>query len=73
MFVYRSCIINSTTTINNVQIILKLLNDSEELTQNQTTKTTILIVLNEIISILFSDDASSVNNALEGLYITHFL
>lgn len=48
-------------------MILKLHNDNESLTNNKTSKTTILIVVNEIISIIFSNDVSSANNVPAGL------
>lgn len=60
---------NSKSAINDVQTILKLVNDSEALSKNQTSKTNVLIVVNEITSIIFSDDASSsTDNVLEGFY-----
>jgi len=43
-------------------MILKLLNENEAIASIKTSKTTVLIVVNEIISILVSDDQSSADN-----------
>lgn len=52
----------SKSTIDDVQIILKLLIDNETVRNSKTSKTTVLIVVNEIISILVSEDSSSADN-----------
>lgn len=55
-------------------MILKLHNDNESLTNNKTSKTTILIVVNEIISITFSNDVSSTNDVPAGfIYLFLFI
>jgi len=51
-FINRACVINSKSTINDVQTILKLLNDNESLAKSHTSKTTVLIVVNEIVNII---------------------
>lgn len=62
MFINRNCIAISKSTIDDVQIILKLLNENEAIASSKTSETTVLIVANEIISILVSKDASSADN-----------
>lgn len=61
---------NSKSTIDDIQTIFKLLNDNESLAKSPGSKTTVLIVVNEITSILFlnSNDASSTDNVPEGFH-----
>lgn len=61
---------NSKSTIDDVQTIFKLLNDNESLANSPASKTTVLIVVNEIMSILFSNsnNTSSTDNFPEGFY-----
>lgn len=59
---------NSKSTITDVQIILKLLNDNEALAKHHVSKTTVLIIVNEITSIIFSDNESLADNVVEGYY-----
>jgi hypothetical protein len=63
----RNCIKDSKSTIDDVQLILKLLNHNETLSKSQTSKTTVLIVVNEITTIIFSDNESS-TTIPEGFY-----
>lgn len=65
-FINRNCIINSESTINDVQTILKLLNDNESLAKSQTSKTIVLIVVNEIANIIFFNDAAITENVHKG-------
>lgn len=58
---------DSKSTVNDVQIILKLLNHNEALAKSQSSKTTVLIVVNEIVNIIFSDDTST-TSVPEGFY-----
>jgi len=67
-FINRTCIINSKSTINDVQTILKLLNDNESLSKSQASKTSVLIVVNEIINIILFNDAVSTEIIPKGLY-----
>lgn len=59
---------NSKSTINDVQTILKLLNDNESLSKSQTSKTSVLIVVNEIVNIILFNDAALTENVPKGLY-----
>jgi len=54
--------------IDDIEIIFKLLNDNVALAKDQTSKTTVLIVLNEITSIIISNDVSSTDNLPKGFY-----
>lgn len=65
-FINRDCVINSKSTINDVQTILKLLNDNESLAKSQTSKTTVLIVINEIVNIIILNDAALTENVPKG-------
>lgn len=67
-FIDRNCVINSKSTIDDVQIILKLLNENESLAKNQISKTTVLIVVNEIMNIISDNDAALTNDVPEGFY-----
>lgn len=58
---------NSKSTIDDVQLILQLLNHNEALAKSQTSTTTVLIVVNELANIIFSDDTSPTNIS-EGFY-----
>lgn len=66
---------NSKSTIDDVQTIFKLLNDNESLANSPASKTTVLIVVNEITSILFSNsnDALLTDNVSEGFYYFIFI
>lgn len=59
---------NSKSIIDDIETIFKLLNDNEVLRKDQTSKTTILIVLNEITTIIISNDMHSTNDAPKGFY-----
>jgi len=57
---------NSKSTVDDVLTILKLLNENEALETNQSSKTTVLIVANEIMSIIFPTDTFSIDNIPRG-------
>ncbi|VVC32778.1 Hypothetical protein CINCED_3A020988 [Cinara cedri] len=61
----KDCIMNSKSTIDNLQTILKLFNNNSALAESHLSKTTVLIVINEISSIIFSDDTFCTDNAHE--------
>lgn len=65
-YVYRNCVKNSKSTIDDIETIFKLLNDNEILAKDQASKTIVLIVLNEITSIIISNDVSSTDKVPEG-------
>jgi len=67
-FIHRTCVINTKSTINDVQTILKLLNDNESLAKSQISKTTVLIVVNEIVNIILLNDAALTENVPKGFY-----
>jgi len=71
-FINRTCVINIESTTNDVQTILKLLNDNESLAKSQTSKTTILIVVNEIINIILLNDAALTESVPKGIYYKYF-
>lgn len=64
----KNCVINSESTINDVQTILKLLNDNESLSKSQTSKTIVLIVVNEIANIIFFNDAAITENVHKDVF-----
>jgi len=68
IFINRTCVINSKSTINDVQTIFKLLNDNESLSKSQTSKTSVLIVVNEIVNIILLNDGALTENVPKGLY-----
>lgn len=67
-YIDRTCVINSKSTINDVQTILKLLNDNELLSKSQASKTSVLIVVNEIVNIILFNDAALTENVPKGFY-----
>ncbi|XP_050524692.1 nucleoporin Nup188 [Daktulosphaira vitifoliae] len=51
----KNCVQKNKTSYINIKTILRLVNKNETLIKNQPSKTTVLIVVNEITSIIFSD------------------